>query len=70
MNDCEEKGRENEENEENGEKEEKEDVLVDERGEEGRGIIKKKKAGAFDTGVFLQDTDNGAWAQLCIYICA
>lgn len=50
--------------------EEKEDLLVDE-GEVKRagGIIKKKKAGAFDTGVFLQDTDNGAWAQLCIYTC-
>lgn len=50
--------------------EEKEDLLVDE-GEVKRvgGIIKKKKAGAFDTGVFLQDTDNGAWAQLCIDTC-
>lgn len=38
MNDCEEKGRENEENEENGEKEEKEDVLVDERKVKRAGV--------------------------------
>lgn len=39
------------------------------KSEEGLGDNKEKKAGAFGTGVFLQDTDNGAWAQLCIYTC-
>lgn len=59
MNDCEERGREKETRSVGGQ----------EKGEESGYNKEKKKAGAFDTGVFLQDTDNGAWTQLCIYTC-